>query len=127
MKGADDDRDEQVEIAIAIFPCDLCDKPAATIRLAADGEVVIDGLVCRTTMRVAPENESRLRAILEAPDARSLYALDDEWASFYCPTCGRSYCSDHWQLDVRYDDDFPGWYDCTYGTCPAGHRRMVDD
>ncbi len=83
MKGADDDRDEQVEIAIAIFPCNLCDKPAATIRLAADGEIVIDGLVCRTTTRVAPENESRLRAILEALDARGLYKLNDEWASFF--------------------------------------------
>lgn len=75
MKGAYDDRDEQVEIAIAIFPCDLCDKPAATIRLASDGEIVIDGLVCRMTMRITPENESRLRAILEALDARGLYKL----------------------------------------------------
>jgi len=24
-------------------------------------------------------------------------------------------------------DDHPGWYDATYGTCPQGHRRKLDD
>jgi hypothetical protein len=125
--GNHDGRPAIEMIEIAIFPCGLCEKPAATIRLAADGEIVIDGLVCRMTMNVAPERQPRVRAILETLDVRGLYALNDEWASFYCPSCGRSYCADHWQLDVRYDDDFSGWYDCTYGTCPMGHRRMVDD
>ncbi len=109
------------------FPCSLCGKPATTVQLTADGEVVIDSLVCRITTRVAPGNEPRLRAILAARDARGLYALDAEWGSCFCPQCDRAYCADHWRFDVRYDDDFPGWYDCTYGTCPAGHRHMVDD
>jgi hypothetical protein len=136
MRGDDDARDESsdgatdgdgIEIEMAIFPCSLCEKPATIIRLTADGDVVIDGLVCRTTLRATPRGLPRLRAILEELDARGLYALDAEWASFYCPDCGRSYCSNHWQFETRYDDDFPGWYDCTYGTCPAGHRRLVDD
>ena len=42
----------------------------------------------------------------------------------YCPTCDRVYCRDHYQTEERYDE---GFYDCTYGTCPQGHRRMIDD
>lgn len=109
------------------FPCSLCEKTATTVRLAADGLVVVDGLVCRITQRVAPGNLPRLRAILAARDARALRSFDTEWGAFYCPECDRSYCADHWHFDVRYDDDFPGWYDCTYGICPAGHRHLVDD
>ena len=45
----------------------------------------------------------------------------------YCPECNLIYCKDHWIMEVKYDDDFPGFYDCTYGTCPKGHRRMIDD
>lgn len=42
----------------------------------------------------------------------------------YCPDCDRVYCATHYQLEVEYDE---GFYDCTRGTCPEGHRRMVDD
>jgi hypothetical protein len=68
-----------------------------------------------------------VRAILDCQDVRAHYALNDEWASFYCPTCHQAFCRAHWHFDVRYNDDFPEWYDCTYGTCPVGHRRLVDD
>lgn len=74
-----------------------------------------------------------MRAILDCQDVRALYALNDEWASFSCPTCHQSFCRAHWHFDVRYDDDFPEWYewyewyDRTYGTCPSGHRRLVND
>jgi hypothetical protein len=121
--GGDLDRDAQ----LVAFPCSLCDRPAATARLAADSEVIVEGLVCRITQRIERANEPRLRAILAARDACGLRAFDAEWGAFYCPDCDRSYCADHWHFDVRYDDDFPGWYDCTYGTCPAGHRYLVDD
>ena len=111
------------------FPCSLCDQPAGTVKLAPDeGVLVIDGLVCRITHPLGPTDDvPRLREILALRDARALNALNGEWASFYCPTCDRSYCAAHWQLDTRFDDDWGSWYDCTYGTCPAGHRRVVDD
>ncbi len=44
--------------------------------------------------------------------------MTERSASFYCPDCGASYCKDHWQQQVEFDD---GFYDCTYGTCPQGH------
>ena len=42
----------------------------------------------------------------------------------YCPNCDRAYCKDHWDLEEEWDE---GFYDCTYGTCPEGHRRLLDD
>jgi hypothetical protein len=45
----------------------------------------------------------------------------------YCPECDKAYCGDHIKQEVVMDDEDPGFYDCTYGTCPKGHRRMIDD
>jgi hypothetical protein len=42
----------------------------------------------------------------------------------YCPQCDTIYCWEHYNAREEYDD---GFYDCTYGTCPNGHRRMIDD
>ncbi|MBY9019808.1 MAG: hypothetical protein KGD67_02040 [Candidatus Lokiarchaeota archaeon] len=42
----------------------------------------------------------------------------------YCPQCDKIYCWEHYEAREEYDD---GFYDCTYGTCPNGHRRMIDD
>lgn len=42
----------------------------------------------------------------------------------YCPKCDTIYCGHHLDMEVVYDD---GFYDCTYGTCPEGHRRIIDD
>jgi hypothetical protein len=50
--------------------------------------------------------------------------LGEEGIDAWCPECAAVYCARHYQLETQYDDDF---YDCTYATCPRGHRRMVDD
>ena len=42
----------------------------------------------------------------------------------YCPRCDKAYCRFHYDLSEEWDQ---GFYDCTYGTCPEGHRRIVDD
>ncbi|MBI4279816.1 MAG: hypothetical protein HY660_15305 [Armatimonadetes bacterium] len=42
----------------------------------------------------------------------------------YCPQCDRIYCREHYNVVVEWDQ---GFYDCSYGTCPEGHRRMIDD
>lgn len=129
MSRADDAGDlmSDHDDLVAVFPCDLCEQPAAIIHLAPDGLIVVEALIGRSTQRIGGPGLARSHAILAHRNVRALYALNTEWASFYCPTCDRSYCRAHWQLDVRYDDDYPGWYDCAYGVCPAGHRRLVDD
>lgn len=42
----------------------------------------------------------------------------------FCPDCGKIYCREHYQITMEMDE---GFYDCSYGLCPEGHRRMIDD
>jgi hypothetical protein len=42
----------------------------------------------------------------------------------YCPKCDSIFCARHYQKVTEWDGS---WYDCTYGTCPQGHRRIIDD
>lgn len=42
----------------------------------------------------------------------------------YCPTCDKVYCREHYDVEEEWDE---GFYDCSYGTCPEGHRRLIDD
>ena len=61
---------------------------------------------------------------LRRGDPRALWELNPEWAPFYCPECGTCYCRDHWRQWMEFDE---GFFDCSYGTCPRGHTRMLED
>jgi hypothetical protein len=65
-----------------------------------------------------------IRSALATGDPIALYALDREYAPFWCPTCGSTYCPDHWVIWEERDE---GFYDCTRGRCPEGHVRILDD
>jgi len=69
----------------------------------------------------------RVRAALATGDPGTLYALDHEFAPFYCPVCALSYCADHWDRCDVFDPDDPGWHDSIRGRCPRGHERMLED
>lgn len=114
------------------FSCDTCGGEAATLSLVRSGGGEGATLHCRgfigeTQERVTESAAAALEAALKNEDVRAVYALDPLWAPFYCPSCDRCYCSDHWLVVPAFDEDFPGWYDVSYGTCPQGHRRLVDD
>jgi hypothetical protein len=123
----------------AEFRCSVCSEIAATLALLPRdarhpdalkpgvATLVTDGFMGKTREQVGAEQEESLRAALERSDASKLYELNRLWAPFYCAQCRRSYCIPHWQVETKYDDEFPGFYDCSYGTCPQGHRRMIDD
>jgi hypothetical protein len=76
--------------------------------------------------RADPATYADVRAILsqEAPDPAELRKLDWELAPFYYPDFGQNYCRADWHT---YGLDDEGFYDCTMGVCPGGHRYMVDD
>ena len=62
-------------------------------------------------------------------DLAALHAYMDEQGidgglDAYCPKCDRTYCREHYNVREEYDE---GFYDCSRGTCPQGHSRMVDD
>ncbi|MFX0034569.1 MAG: hypothetical protein ACFE9I_02875 [Candidatus Hermodarchaeota archaeon] len=42
----------------------------------------------------------------------------------YCPEYNKIYCWEHYNAREEFDD---GFYDYTYGECPEGHKRMIDD
>ena len=118
----------------ATYRCVLCGAEAGHLQLkiyddADEATFVLRGLVGKTTQWVSRQNMTQLVRVLTAGHARELYELDTEWASFYCPECDCVYCKAHWHTRIQFDDDddMRGWYDCTYGTCPKGHERIVDD
>jgi hypothetical protein len=63
------------------------------------------------------ENLSQVHAFMKKHYKR-------EGLDAYCPTCGKIYCARHYQTREEYDE---GYYDCTYGTCPRGHKRIIHD
>jgi len=115
------------------FHCSMCNAQAGAIDLTTDRFITIDGPVGVTHFGASDVLKAKVAGILHQPDelelARQLYALDELWAPQYCPDCDAIYCKDHWQIEMRFedDDDLPGWYDAAYGTCPRGHKRMIDD
>ena len=58
------------------------------------------------------------------PDPVALRRIDWNLAPFYCSDCDLNYCRADWHTYVLVDE---GFYDCTMGTCPGGHKHMVDD
>jgi hypothetical protein len=88
--------------------------------------VTVDGFLGSTWLEVRWSHRQLDRAI-RAGDAAALHSRNPEYAPAWCPTCRASYCRRHWQTDMTVADDHPGWYDATYGTCPEGHTRKLDD
>lgn len=53
---------------------------------------------------------------------KSIYL--EEGIDAYCPKCDKIYCYRHYNVQEEWDE---GFYDCTYGTCPLGHKRIIND
>lgn len=126
-------------VARAEFHCDECGALAARIALVADeaaptgGDARPDALIVEADFYgewaqvVGASGLLPVASALAAGDAAALYSVEPLWAPFYCSQCGRSYCHDHWQFRLVFDEDWPDWYDETIGTCPRGHQRVLDD
>lgn len=77
-------------------------------------------------LALAPE----LFQYLSKSDLRSLhrqlkkFKSTEDGLDVYCPDCDKAYCRTHYQVREEWDQ---GFYDCSYGRCPKGHERMIDD
>jgi hypothetical protein len=136
------------------FSCSLCGKPAMTILLLPAGvahprsgskaiedlcivdplpadesqpAVVVESFLCNSRVPLDLEQFAKVQAALERNDFPALRRMDDACAPSYCQDCDCHYCGDHWYTRVQMADDYPGFYDCTYGTCPQGHSQILDD
>jgi hypothetical protein len=127
----------------ASFRCAACGEVAAVVKAVPadvpadmgpplgsqahqrDG-IVVDYFGGTAWKAAEPGSYAAVRAILdgEEPDPAALRRIARELAPFYCPECEQAYCHADWNSYVVFDD---GFYDCTIGTCPAGHRHTIDD
>ncbi len=128
-------------IVRAVYVCAECGEEAAVVELVprgakhpdfeADDFLSAPGtLVSRDVIgeQMTAAEEADLEPIAErlAAAGRADTPLSGaEHSRSFCPECRACYCQEHWQFEPVFEDG--GWYDCTYGTCPHGHRTMLDD
>jgi hypothetical protein len=86
------------------------------------GRLAVDGGPVSLTHGLVPLD--RVAVALGTGDAAELFALNREYAPFWCPTCRASYCSSHYRSWPVFDD---GFFDCMRGVCPKGHERRLAD
>ena len=128
----------------ARFTCSRCGREAAHLALfgpgvpeASTGRPPIEGsglpvLVIeagRLSMRIGTAALDSLEVVraLAARDAAALYAVDREFAPFWCPTCAAVYCADEWQVWDVFDEEQRWFWEELRGICPEGHERWIYD
>ena len=150
-----DASDEGNDAVSATFSCAVCGESAATVSLFTEqrtlprplaeiaavvseavpdavpaGTILISGFFTCTAGPVSPGQVPLVRDALERADPEALYAADRTSALFYCPQCGRCYCSEHWTLagELPDDDPFKGsyWASLAQGDCPNGHFHLLE-
>ncbi|MBS1955228.1 MAG: hypothetical protein JST89_13665 [Cyanobacteria bacterium SZAS-4] len=77
-----------------------------------------------TILRLRAERLQSIRAAILNRDIKPLLELLESGYPF-CSKCSLAFCTEHWTNTETVFDD--GFYDCTYATCPNGHRIMIDD
>jgi hypothetical protein len=113
--------------------CSACGKVATVFRvevprLSKTGEraILLEGIT--KSIHLDMRNAQVIFERLEQGNLRALHEYVEHamegGLDAYCPTCDKVYCKEDYDLDEVWDE---GFYDCTYGTCPEGHRRLLDD
>jgi hypothetical protein len=125
--------DPATPIAQAVFYCSVCKQPAGSVEIlpprhpSALGKahtIFIRGFIGEERVVMGTAQIQSVEAALTQADAAALYNVEKLWAPFYCKECSRVYCREHWSIIPLYDGDF---FDCSYGYCPEGHKRLIDD
>ena len=86
--------------------------------------VNLSGFIMDVTANVSEHDYYQLQKFIQLQDSKNIYAIDIEFAPYYCPKCDRVYCVQHWSRQTIYDE---GFYDAEIGICPNGHRKMLFD
>ncbi len=114
------------------LPCSVCGKVSVKIRIgmpvySKNQSIVFDGITHSTGYPL--EYAKEVFAYLASGNLKTLHQLFKDHLVYegidaYCPECDKIYCREHYNAVENYDD---GFYDDTDGTCPLGHKRMIDD
>lgn len=113
------------------LPCVVCGEIAVIFKLGevlGESDVIYQGITHRTSLDFSMKDA--LVRCLKDNNIAGIHRLVQKKKSMedgldaYCPKCDKIYCKKHYHVTVEWDD---GYYDCSYGTCPEGHRRIIDD
>jgi hypothetical protein len=114
------------------LPCSVCGEIAVTFKIGKavfdkDESLIYMGITHQSSLK--KELSNRLFPLLKEEQLSLIHSFLKEYHTYegldaYCPSCDKIYCWDHYNPIQEFDD---GFYDCTYGTCPEGHKRMIDD
>lgn len=108
--------------------CSLCGQEAVRLHLPEGKERLVVASALRRFSIARGRGDPAVASALDGNGLNPLHQLlEDErydGLDFYCPECDQLFCEDHWDLEPYFDE---GFYDFTEGTCPKGHKRIVDD
>lgn len=115
------------------FHCAVCSKVAAQLkiedsRVAGVTKLTYQGIVSTASLDV--EDAGKLDRWLRRGEIGKAHAFVrkyrvlEDGLDAYCPECDKVYCKKHYNVTEEWDE---GFYDYATGTCPQGHRRIIDD
>lgn len=113
------------------LPCAVCGEIAVAFRFGVflgETGLIYHGITHRAALGLTMKDT--IVTCLEHDDIAGIHCLVQEnklmedGLDAYCPDCDKIYCKTHYHVTEEWDD---GFYDCSYGTCPEGHRRIIDD
>lgn len=112
--------------------CSVCGKIAVEFKTGygkfdEKESLIIRGITHESSLDINLADEAF--TLLKEGDLERIHALlknhhSNEGLDAYCPECDKIYCWEHYDAHEAYDE---GFYDFTYGICPKGHKRMIDD
>jgi hypothetical protein len=115
------------------LPCSVCGKIAVAVHPPGETEKILKGVICSGITRslgLKIDDQPKILGWLAHGDLASLHSYMDKDEDIdggldaYCPQCDRIYCYIHYNVRREWDE---GFYDCSHGTCPQGHTRLIDD
>ncbi|MHA2399278.1 MAG: hypothetical protein ACXADU_10380 [Promethearchaeota archaeon] len=113
------------------LPCSVCGKVAVVFKIGYGQFDDVESLVFKGITHGTSLNIELAEVLFGILEQKSLLGAHEfmkrrfyEGLDAFCPECDKIYCWEHYNAKVEYDD---GFYDATYGECPQGHKRMIDD
>ena len=123
---------EKVSESEVNLRCSECGKVSVVFRVGTwpyteRESLIVKGITHEVALNI--KHAEKIFELLEKEDLARVHSIVDQHPSCegidaYCPECDKIYCWEHYNVKTEYDD---GFYDCSCGTCPKGHERMIDD
>lgn len=115
------------------LPCRVCGEIAVIFKEGVSQwshktGLIFSGITC--SYNLGPKPVAKVFGWLKKDQIAKVHQfmikekLRDEGIDAFCPDCDKIYCRGHYRVEEEWDE---GFYDDSWGTCPQGHRRLIDD